>query len=68
MGRFAACGAGYRVKDVSAAVEKYGKLFVLKAILQGKQSSRLKIELMKKRIHNWLWQQKNTVPTYKNYF
>jgi DNA primase len=40
------------VKDVSAAVEKYGKLFVLKAILQGKQSSRLKIELMKKRIHN----------------
>jgi len=40
------------VKDVSAAVEKYGKLFVLKAILQAKQSSRLKIELMKKRIHN----------------
>jgi hypothetical protein len=43
-------------------------LFVLKAILQAKQSSRLKIELMKKRIHNWLWQQKNTVPIYKNYF
>lgn len=40
------------VKDVSAAVEKYGKLFTLKAILAGKQSSRLKIELHKKRIHS----------------
>jgi 5S rRNA maturation endonuclease (ribonuclease M5) len=40
------------VKDVSAAVEKYGKLFTLKAILEGKQSSRLKIELHKKRIHS----------------
>jgi hypothetical protein len=39
------------VKDVSAAVEKYGKLFTLKSILAGKQSSRLKIELHKKRIH-----------------
>ena len=40
------------VKDVSAAVEKYGKLFVMKSIIEGKQTSRLKIELMKKRIHN----------------
>lgn len=41
-----------QVKDASKAVEVYGKLFALKAILAGKQSSRLKIELMKKRIHN----------------
>ena len=40
------------VKDVSAASEKYGRLFVLKSILEGKQSSRLKIELMRKRIHS----------------
>lgn len=40
------------VKDVSEAVAKYGQLFVLKAILAGKQSSRLKIELHKKRIHS----------------
>ena len=39
-------------KDVSAAVSKYGKLFTLKTILAGKQSSRLKIELHKKRIHS----------------
>lgn len=40
------------VKDVSAAVERYGKLFTLKTILQGKQTSRLKIELHKKKIHS----------------
>lgn len=40
------------IKDVSAAVKEYGKLFVLKSILEGKQSSRLKIELHKKRIHS----------------
>lgn len=39
-------------KDVAEAVAKYGKLFVLKSIIEGKQSSRLKIELMKKRIHS----------------
>lgn len=39
-------------KDVSEAVAKYGKLFVLKAIIEGKQTSRLKIELHKKRIYN----------------
>jgi hypothetical protein len=39
-------------KDVSAAVQKYGKLFTMKAILEGKESSRLKIELMRKRIHS----------------
>lgn len=41
-----------QTKDVSEAVKKYGKLFTLKAILEGKQSSRLKIELMSKRIHS----------------
>lgn len=40
------------VKDVSAAVKEYGKLFVLKSILASKQTSRLKIELHKKRIHS----------------
>lgn len=40
------------VKDVSEAVKRYGKLFTLKTILQGKQSSRLKIELMSKKIHS----------------
>lgn len=39
-------------KDVSEAVEKYGKLFALKAIIEGKQSSRLKIELHKKKYYN----------------
>jgi len=36
-------------KDVNEAVVKYGKLFVLKTILDSKQSSKLKIELMRKR-------------------
>ena len=39
-------------KDINEAVVKYGKLFVLKAILDGVETSRLKIELMKKKIHN----------------
>ena len=39
-------------KDVSEAVDKYGKLFVLKSIIDGKESSKLKIELMKKRLYN----------------
>lgn len=39
-------------KDVSKAVEKYGKLFTLKSILDGKETSRLKIELIRKRIHS----------------
>jgi hypothetical protein len=40
------------VKDTSDAVRSYGRLFTLKAIIEGKQSSRLKIELMKKRIYS----------------
>lgn len=39
-------------KDVNAAVIKYGKLFVLKAILEGKESSKLKIELKKKKMND----------------
>jgi hypothetical protein len=35
-------------KDVNDAVVKYGKLFTLKAIIEGKEHSRLKIELKKK--------------------
>ena len=38
-------------KDVSEAVTKYGKLFVLKSILDAKQTSKLKIELMKKKLY-----------------
>lgn len=39
-------------KDVSEAVGMYGKLFVLKSILEGKESSKLKIELKKKKLYN----------------
>lgn len=38
-------------KDVNEAVVKYGKLFVLKTILDAKQTSKLKIELMKKKLY-----------------
>jgi hypothetical protein len=38
-------------KDISEAVVKYGKLFVLKTILDSKETSKLKIELMKKRLY-----------------
>jgi Toprim-like len=37
-------------KDVNAAVIKYGKLFVLKAIIDAKETSKLKIELKKKKM------------------
>lgn len=39
-------------KDINEAVVKYGKLFVLKSILDAKETSKLKIELKKKRLHN----------------
>lgn len=39
-------------KDVNQAVTRYGKLFVIKAILEAKHSSRLKIELHAKRLYN----------------
>jgi hypothetical protein len=37
-------------KDVASAVEAFGKLFVIKSILAGKQSSKLKIKLLSKRM------------------
>ena len=36
-------------KDISAAVVKYGKLFTLKSIIDAKETSKLKIELLRKR-------------------
>jgi hypothetical protein len=39
------------VKDVSSAVDRYGKLFVLKSILAAKETSRLKIELKRKKLY-----------------
>ena len=39
-------------KDVSEAVKKYGKLFVLKSIIDARETSRLKIELKKKKLQN----------------
>ena len=41
-----------KYKDVAKATEELGKLFVLKSILAAKETSRLKIELLKKRIYN----------------
>jgi hypothetical protein len=38
-------------KDINEALIKYGKLFVIKSILDSVEKSRLKIELIKKRIH-----------------
>jgi hypothetical protein len=39
-------------KDINEAVVKYGKLFVIKSILASKETSRLKIELKKKKLYN----------------
>lgn len=39
-------------KDINEAVIKYGKLFVLKTILDSKEHNRLKIELMKRKVYN----------------
>jgi hypothetical protein len=38
-------------KDINEAVVKYGKLFVLKSILAARETSKLKIELKKKRLY-----------------
>lgn len=38
-------------KDINEAVVKYGKLFVLKSIIDAKETSRLKIELMRKKLY-----------------
>jgi hypothetical protein len=39
-------------KDINEAVVRYGKLFVIKTILMGKEKGRLKIELKRKRLYN----------------
>lgn len=39
-------------KDINDAVVKYGKLFVLKSILAARETSKLKIELKKKRLYS----------------
>jgi 5S rRNA maturation endonuclease (ribonuclease M5) len=39
-------------KDVASAVEAFGKLFVVKTILEARQSNKLKIELRKKKLYN----------------
>jgi hypothetical protein len=39
-------------KDANEAVVKYGKLFTIKSILQAKQTNKLKIELMRKKLYN----------------
>lgn len=39
-------------KDVNEAVVKYGSLFALKAILEAKETSRLKIELLRRKLYN----------------
>jgi hypothetical protein len=39
-------------KDVASAVEEYGKLFVIKSILEARQTNKLKIELHKKKLYN----------------
>jgi DNA primase len=38
-------------KDAAEAVSRYGKLFTLKSILEAKESSKLKIELLKRKMH-----------------
>ena len=39
-------------KDINEAVVKYGKLFVLKSILAARETSRLRIELKKKKLYS----------------
>lgn len=41
-----------RCKDVNSAVVEFGKLFTIKSILDGRQHSRLKIELKKKLVND----------------
>lgn len=39
-------------KDINEAVVRYGRLFVLKSILESRETSRLKIELRKRKLYN----------------
>jgi len=41
-------------KDINEAIIKFGKLFVLKSILAARETSRLRIELKKKKLYNTL--------------
>jgi hypothetical protein len=41
-----------KYKDVNEAVANLGRLFVLKSIIDAKESGRLKIELKRKKLHN----------------
>lgn len=41
-----------KCKDISKAVELYGKLFVLQAIISATETNKLKIELLRKRKYN----------------
>ena len=43
---------GDDVKDVAEAMRRYGKLYVLAAILHYKESNKIKIELLKKKLEN----------------
>ena len=43
---------GETCKDVGEAVERYGKLFVLKSIIDSKEHNRLKIEILKRKTFN----------------
>jgi 5S rRNA maturation endonuclease (ribonuclease M5) len=40
-------------KDINEAVQQYGKLFVLKSIIDAKETSKLKIEIMRKKMYNY---------------
>lgn len=40
-------------KDINEAVIKYGKLFVLKSIIDAKETNKLKIEIMRKKMYNY---------------
>lgn len=40
------------IKDVADAVKNYGRLYTLQSILQYKETNKIKIELMKKRLEN----------------
>lgn len=41
-----------KIKDVASAVETYGKLFVLKSIIEARETNKLKIELRKKKLNS----------------
>jgi DNA primase len=43
-----------KYKDVSEATENFGKLFALKSIIDAKETSALKIELLTKKLYNTL--------------